>query len=109
MERHERLLSVHTADSTHTWHTGTIYSRGVMIPWEACQRCNESDGSLFVSERSRLCVGARENKMSKSNIWRWRRRARSAEMEIGVSRSRDLFIQDGVCVCVCVCVCVVLA
>lgn len=59
------------ADSRNTWHTATIYSQDLMIPWEVCQWCNESNESLFVVSVC-LCVGAHKNKMSKRNIYRKR-------------------------------------
>lgn len=63
---------MHVADSRNTLHTGTIYKRDLMIPWEVCQWCNETNESLFVCKCVCLCFRARENKMSKGNIWRSR-------------------------------------
>lgn len=60
---------MHAADSRDIWHSAIIYSQDLMIPWEVCQQCNESNTSLFVDVG--VCVfgiRARENKTSKSNI-----------------------------------------
>ena len=93
---------VHAADSRNTWPTATIYSRDLMIPWEVCRRCNESNVSLFVCDQ---CVCVPELEITKCQ------KAKYLEIEIDSFVSWDgnrwttVLLSMAVCVCLCLCVC----
>lgn len=59
-------------DSRNTLLTATIYRRDLMIPWEVCQWCNESNESLFVCECVCVCVSEPTKTKCQGEIFRER-------------------------------------